>query len=198
MGQIQLLAQPLWVNLLILIPVGIFFGWRGKGLQISGRQLLFAAVFALAFGFVEAAVVVYLRAATGLLPGYPETLSAVQPAGNPGAPYPATVAQFPASLLMVEVAREGATMIMLVSIAMLAAAQARERWGIFLWTFGLWDISYYAGLRATIHWPASLTDLDLLFLIPVPWLAQVWYPLLVSTLTLVAVGVSRKPSAVSD
>ncbi|HZU42577.1 MAG TPA: hypothetical protein VE994_07900, partial [Terriglobales bacterium] len=33
----------------------------------------------------------------------------------------------------------------------------------------------------------SLTDLDVLFLIPVPWLAQVWFPVLVSGLTALAV-----------
>jgi hypothetical protein len=57
----------------------------------------------------------------------------------------------------------------------------------------LWDISYYAGLWATIRWPTSLTQFDVLFLIPVPWVAQVWFPLLVSVLALIAVGLTRKP-----
>ena len=192
MGQFQLLAQPVWLNLLVFIPVGVFVVWRSRGLQISGRQLLFATFFALAFGFVEAAVVIYLRAATGLLPGYAGTLSEVQRMGRGTALYPAAVTQFPQSLLTVEVLREGATIVMLVSFAMLAAAGARERSAVFLWTFALWDISYYAGLWATIRWPASLTDLDVLFLIPVPWVAQVWFPLLVSVLALIAVGFSRK------
>jgi len=192
MGQFQLLAQPLWVNLLVFIPLGLFIGWRRRGLQISGRQFLFATLFALAFGFVEAAVVVYLRAAAGLLPGYTRTLSEVQRLGRGTALYPPTITQLPQSLLTVEVLREGATIVMLVSVAMLAAARARERLAVFLWTFALWDISYYAELWATIRWPTSLTDLDLLFLIPVPWVAQVWFPLLVSVLTLIAVGLSRK------
>ena len=192
MGQFQLLAQPVWLNLLVFIPLGVFVVWRSRGLQISGRQLLFATFFALAFGFVEAAVVIYLRAATGLLPGYAGTLSEVQRMGRGTALYPAAVTQFPQSLLTVEVLREGATIVMLVSFAMLAAAGARERSAVFLWTFALWDISYYAGLWATIRWPASLTDLDVLFLIPVPWVAQVWFPLLASVLALIAVGFSRK------
>jgi hypothetical protein len=192
MGQFQLLAQPGWVNLLAFIPLGLFIGWRRKGLQISGRQFLFTTLFALAFGFVEAAVVVYLRAAMGLLPGYAGTLSEVQRLGRGTALYPPVIAQFPQSLLTVEVLREGATIVMLVSIAMLAAARARERSAAFLWTFALWDISYYAGLWATIRWPTSLTQFDILFLIPVPWVAQVWFPLLVSVLALIAVGLSRK------
>jgi hypothetical protein len=191
MGQFQLLAQPAWVNLLVFVPLCVFIGWRGKGLAISGRQLLFATLFALGFGFVEAAVVVYLRAATGLLPGYAGTLAEVQRLGGT-ALYPPAITQFPQSLLSVEVLREGATMIILGSVAMLAAARARERSAIFLWTFALWDISYYAGLWATIRWPGSLTASDVLFLIPVPWVAQVWFPLLVSALTLMAVGCCRK------
>jgi hypothetical protein len=191
MGQFQLLAQPLWVNLLVFIPPALFIGWRSRALQIPRRQLLFATFFALAFGFVEAAVVVYLRAATGLLPGYTGALAEVQRLGRT-ALYPPNIGELPQSLLTVEVLREGATLVMLVSVAILAAARARERWAVFLWTFALWDISYYAGLWATIRWPASLTDLDVLFLIPVPWVAQVWFPLLVSVLTLIAVGFSRR------
>jgi hypothetical protein len=192
MGRFQLLAQPLWVNSFVLIPLGLFIGWRNRRLQIPGLQVLFATLFALAFGYVEAAVVVYLRAATGLLPGHAGTLSEVQRLAKETALNPSVIAQFPQSLLTVEVLREGATMVMLVSIAMLAVARARERIAVFLWTFALWDISYYAGLWATIRWPTSLADPDVLFLIPVPWVAQVWFPLLVSVLALIAVGLSRK------
>ena len=102
------------------------------------------------------------------------------------------ISQFPQSLLTVEALREAATIIMLVSVALLAASKARERCALFLWTFALWDVSYYAGLWGTIRWPTSLNDLDVLFLIPVPWVAQVWFPLLVSLLTLVVVGLSRR------
>ena len=192
MGQFQLVAQPMWVNLLLFIPPILFIAWRSRGLQISRRQLLFATLFALAFGFVEAVVVVYLRAAAALLPGYTGTLSEVQRLGRGTVQDPLTMTQFPQSLLTVEVLREGATIVMLASVAMLAAVRARERWAVFLWTFALWDISYYAGLWATIRWPTSLTNLDVLFLIPVPWVAQVWFPLLVSVLTLIVVGLSRK------
>lgn len=192
MGQFQLLAQPLWVNLLVSIPLALFFGWRSRGVQISGRQLLFATIFALAFGFVEATVVVYLRAAAGLLPGYTGTLAEVQRLERGTHPEPPTIGRLPQSLLTIEMLREGATIVMLVSIALLAAARVRERWAVFLWTFALWDISYYAGLWATIRWPTSFKDLDVLFLIPVPWVAQVWFPLLVSALTLITVGLSRR------
>jgi hypothetical protein len=197
MEHFQLLAQPWWVDLLIFIPLVAFARWRSHGIEISRRQLFFSAVFALAFAFVESAVVVYLRAAIGLLPGYAGTLSDVQRLMRENANYPPQITVFPSSLLTVEVIREAATIVMLVSIAILAAGRARERWAMFLWMFALWDMSYYAGLWATIRWPASLTDLDVLFLIPVPWLAQVWFPLLVSGLTALVVVLSRKDARAS-
>src|SRR5438445_7707625 len=40
MGHLQLLAQPLWVNLFVLIPPALFFSWRSRGIQIFGRQFL--------------------------------------------------------------------------------------------------------------------------------------------------------------
>jgi hypothetical protein len=192
MGHSLLLAHPLWVNLLALVPLAPYVAWRRTGIQIPGRQLLFATIFALAFGFVEAAVVVYLSAAAGLLPGYKGTLSEVQRLAQATPPETLSIRQFPQSLLTVEVLREVATMVMLVSVALLAAGTAKERCAVFLWTFALWDLSYYAGLWATIRWPTSLNDFDVLFLIPEPWIAQVWFPLLVSVLTLVAVGLSER------
>lgn len=192
MEQFQLFAQPLWVNILVLVPVALLFIWRSRGIEISRRKLLVAAIFAMAFGFVEATVVVYLRAAAGLLPGYtgiPAQLQLTAQIPNPPVP---TVSHFSQTLLTVEMVREGATMVMLVTIALLTVSRRREQWAVFLWTFAVWDISYYAGLWATIRWPTSLKDLDILFLIPVPWLAQVWYPLLVSSLTLITVGLSRR------
>lgn len=192
MEQFQLFAQPLWVNILVLVPVALLFIWRSRGIEISRRKLLVAAIFAMAFGFVEATVVVYLRAAAGLLPGYTGTPAQLQlTAQIPNPPVP-TVSHFSQTLLTVEMVREGATMVMLVTIALLTVSRRREQWAVFLWTFAVWDISYYAGLWATIRWPTSLKDLDILFLIPVPWLAQVWYPLLVSSLTLITVGLSRR------
>ena len=200
MREFRLLAHPLWVNLLVLIPLILYVAWRNRGIQIPGRQLLFATIFAVAFGFVEGAVAIYLSAAAGLLPGYMGTLSEVQRLARATQPETLPIDQFPQSLLIVEVLREAATILMLASVALLAATKARERCAIFLWTFALWDVSYYAGLWATIRWPASLNDLDLLFLIPVPWVAQVWFPLLVrdrksTRLNSSHSGESRMPSS---
>jgi hypothetical protein len=190
MEKLQVWAQPWWVNLLILIPLTTYFAFRRKGRLVNWRRLIALAIFAAAFGFVEAAVVVYLRAAVGLLPGYTGTLAELRHSSETYH-QEQSLSHFPQSLLTIEVYREAATMVMLVAVALLAASRTSARWLAFLWVFALWDITYYAGLWAIVRWPASLTDLDVLFLIPVPWVAQVWFPLLVSLLTVVAIALSN-------
>jgi hypothetical protein len=189
MEKLQVWAQPWWVNLLVLIPFATYFTFQRKALLLNWRQLITTATFAAAFGFVEAAVVVYLRAAVGLLPGYRGTLSDLRHSSQ-SYEQAASLSQFPQSLLTIEGYREAATMVMLVSVALLAASKTSSRWAAFLWVFALWDIAYYTGLWAIVRWPASLTDLDVLFLIPVPWIAQVWFPLLVSALSVLAIALS--------
>jgi hypothetical protein len=194
MEKLQIWAHPWWVNLLALIPFITYAAFRGRRSPLNWRQLAALAIFAGAFGFVEGAVVVYLRAATGLLPGYMGTLSELQHSST-GYRQDQSISQFPQSLLSIEVYREGATMIMLVSVTLLTASSASARWAAFLWLFALWDIAYYVGLWLTVRWPASVTDLDVLFLIPVPWISQVWFPLAVSGFTVLAIALSRSKQA---
>src|SRR5580700_11834710 len=197
MPSFQLWAQPWWVNLLLLIPLATYFAYRRKGSSLHWRQLIILTIFATAFGFVEAAVVVYLRAAIGLLPGYMGTFAELRHSSL-GYTQTSSLTQFPQSLLTIEVYREAATMVMLVGVALLSASKTGARWAAFLWVFALWDIAYYAGLWLTVRWPASLADLDVLFLIPVPWIAQVWFPLLVSGLTVLAIALSSGAQAASS
>lgn len=191
MQSIRWWAEPWWVNLFILVPILGFYFWRRKPLEISGRTLGFAGAFAIAFGFVEGAVVVYLRGALGMLPGVSGTLADVARLSSSVYQQAYTIDQFPKSLMRVEMIREAATIIMLLSVAGLAGRSLRQRWAMFLWMFALWDLNYYLALRATVGWPVSLTDMDVLFLIPVPWLAQVWFPVAVSGLTVLAAVAGR-------
>ena len=188
---IGLVAQPWWVNLLVAVPPLAWFRWRRGGVPLTVAQLLLSGIFAASFGFLEAVVVVYLRAAAGLLPGYQGTLSDVIRMSGGFYQQSQTIGQFPKSLLTLEVFREAATILMLLSVALLTSSKSRARAAVFLWTFALWDIVYYAGLWATVRWPLSLRDPDVLFLIPVPWISPVWFPLLVSALALAAVLLSR-------
>jgi hypothetical protein len=194
---IGLVAQPWCVNLLVLVPPLAWYSWRRGGVPVTDRQLFFSGLFAAAFGFLEAVVVVYLRAATGLLPGYQGTLSDVIRMSGQYYVQSQAIAQFPKSLLTLEVLREAATILMLLAVALLTSANSRARAAVFLWTFAIWDIMYYAALWATVRWPLSFKDPDVLFLIPVPWLSPVWFPILVSALAMGAVLVSRVTPAKS-
>ncbi len=96
---IGLVAQPWWVNLLVLVPPFAWFSWRRGGVPVTARQLFISGLFAGAFGFLEAVVVVYLRAATGLLPGYQGTLSDVIRMSGQYYVQSQAITQFPKSLL---------------------------------------------------------------------------------------------------
>jgi hypothetical protein len=89
--------------------------------------------------------------------------------------------------MRVEIVREAASLLLLGAAARLAGRRFLERLAAFMVLFGEWDLLYYAFLKLTIGWPASLAELDILFLIPVPWVGPVWAPCLVS-LALVSVG----------
>jgi hypothetical protein len=131
---------------------------------------MWVCIYAVAMAAVEAAVVVYLRA--------------LHPVD---APVAALLAVIPDRLITIEVGREAATLIMLLAVAVLAGRDRWERFLVFSLAFGIWDIFYYVWLWVFIGWPPSLLTWDVLFLIPVPWIAQVWFPVLVSGLTLLAV-----------
>ena len=127
--------------------------------------------FGAAFGYMEATVVVYLRAALGVVPG------AVM-AHDPG-----TFGTFEA----VEIARELATLVMITAVGWVAGRTGLERLAWASVVFGTWDIAYYLGLRLVIGWPPFFDTWDVLFLVPTPWFGPVWAPLTVS-LALAAAG----------
>jgi hypothetical protein len=128
-------------------------------------------LFAVAMGFLEAAVVVYLR-----LHFYPH-----------GFAFP--LSDIPKGILVVEVIREVATIVMLAAVGWIAGRNPLCRFAYFSITFGLWDIFYYVFLKLTLDWPASLFTDDILFLIPLPWVSPVLAPVLVS-LCLITAGIA--------
>lgn len=121
--------------------------------------------FGVAMGYLEAAVVVYLRAALGL--------------GQAGVALTHDPAAFGA-YGVVEVARELATLVMIAAVGWLAGRGGVERLAWASVAFGTWDIVYYVGLRVVAGWPPSLDAWDILFLVPVPWVGPVWAPIVVS------------------
>ena len=106
------------------------------------------ALFAAAFGVEEAIIVLYLRQ------------------------LPATAAHTYA----LETWREFCTLLVIGAIAWIAGTSPAYRARAFCFAFGIWDIVYYDALWALSGYP-RLGDPDVLFLIPVPWLAPVWAPM---------------------
>jgi hypothetical protein len=137
-------------------------------------KLTLLAIFGIAMAHLEGVVVVYLRKALGM----PDSESNKE-----------SVEKFPKRYLNIEMTREAATIIMLAVIAYLAGTTWIERGVFFLWTFAFWDLFYYLSLYILIKWPPTLKTIDVLFLIPVPWIAPVWFPAGVSSITIIVIVV---------
>ncbi len=130
------------------------------------------AIFGIAMAHFEGVVVVYLRKALGMLDSESNKES---------------IEKFPKRYLYIEMTREAATIIMLVVIAFLVGDSWLEKGVFFLWTFAFWDLFYYASLYILIKWPPKLTTIDVLFLIPKPWIAPVWFPIGISAFTIIII-----------
>lgn len=126
------------------------------------KKFLYLTLFGIAMGFMEAAVVVYLR-------------KIYYPAGFV---FPLNIIPF--QMLLIEQLREVSTLIMLVTAAWIAGRNFCERLACFLYIFAVWDIFYYIFLKAMLNWPASLLTWDILFLIPVTWIGPVLAPVVCS------------------
>jgi len=136
-------------------------------------KLSLLAVFGIAMAHLEGVVVVYLRRALGMLDSESNKVS---------------VEKIEPRYLSIEMTREVATIIMLVIIAYLVGNTWIERGLFFLWTFAFWDLFYYLSLYILIKWPPTLKTIDVLFLIPKPWIAPVWFPIGVSSLTIIVIA----------
>lgn len=86
----------------------------------------------------------------------------------------------------IEATREAATLVMLVTLALLVGRDWLERVAALLFAFALWDATYYLSLRIMTGWPQSLNTPDVYFLLPVPWGGPVWVPLLADAMMIAA------------
>jgi hypothetical protein len=155
----------------------------GEGARLRWAALL---VFGTAFGYVEAAVVHYLRRILGYQSGYQVGARKVNlDLGFISFVQPGSSVLVDPGLTQVEIAREAATLVMLVAIAMLAGDTLRRRFAAFFVAFTVWDLTYYLFLRVLDGWPASLLDLDVFFLIPVTWVGPVATAVVTSSVVLV-------------
>jgi hypothetical protein len=126
------------------------------------RLFLWITIFSIAMAFLETSVVVYLRKL--YYPG--------------GFNFP--LKMMDKDIAIVEIFREFATLIMLLGAGFIAGRNKAEKFGLFLYSFAVWDIFYYVFLKVILNWPESLLTWDILFLIPTTWVGPVIAPVLVS------------------
>lgn len=126
------------------------------------RTLVWVFVFSVAMGYLETAVVVYLREIY-----YPDGFS------FPLVPLDIRIA-------ITEVVREAATVVMLLGLGALVGRNWTERFAYFIFGFAVWDIFYYIFLKWLLDWPESWLTWDILFLIPVMWVGPMVTPVILS------------------
>ena len=135
-------------------------------------KFILLAIFGIAMAHLEGVVVVYLRQTLGFQKN-DTNIDFLQ--------------KFPKKYLLIERTREVSTIIMLVVLAILVGNNLLDKIFVFLWTFAFWDLFYYVSLYVLIKWPKNLKTIDVLFLIPKPWIAPVWVPIGISTLTILLI-----------
>jgi len=131
------------------------------------KNIVRVGIFSIAMAYLESAVVVYLRGMYGIEDLVRDINFQID------------------AYTYIEIGREAATIIMLALIASLAGRSRQKKIGYFFLSFGIWDIFYYIWLYIFIHWPKSLFEWDILFLIPLPWWGPVITPILISILLIV-------------
>jgi len=153
-----------------------------KPLKTMLKRFCIVFVFGIAFAYIEAAVVVYLR--TIFYPDgftFPLTNFGIDPLWKP--------------LLITEIGREGATLVLIFTVSWLFGKNLHQRFAYFATVFAIWDIFYYVWLKVLIDWPGSIMDWDILFLIPATWAGPVLAAVLISsTLLLFAVIILYRDS----
>ena len=127
-------------------------------------------VWGIAFGYIEAAIVIYLRKIY-----YPDGFS-----------FPIVLADI--DIAVVEILRELMTLIIIWAVAELTFRTFIKKLAGYMIIFGIWDIFYYIFLKIFLDWPESYLTWDILFLIPLPWVGPVLAPVLVS-LSLIYTGI---------
>jgi hypothetical protein len=154
------------------------------------RTVAGIVLFSATFGYVEAAVVAYLRAI------YSPLHLRFYPGASPSDLFPLLsldqlrdLGEEHLTRLKTELCRELATLLMLGGVALMNGRNVREWLAVFLACFGIWDLTFYISLKALLNWPASLLTWDLLFLLPVPWVGPVAAPLLVA-ISMIGIGLA--------
>ncbi len=155
--------------------------------QMNWKTLLWWTLYAAAFGYVEALVVVYIRRLGAMPPSldYPAIWAGRHLAWN-GWTIIGEMRRL--GVYGTEYGREIATLLLLLGPAMAAGRTGRERLGLYLFTFAVWDETFYLWLKLWTGFPQSLLSTDIYFLVPIAWYGPVWFPVLAVMPLLLAIS----------
>lgn len=127
-------------------------------------KIFLILIFATSMGYLEAVIANYDRMILGISVDYDLK----------------QLPKFTPRHLFLEQTREISTIIMLFSFGLLIGKTLREKLTIFMLSISTWDLFYYISLYIILRWPSSLFTTDLLFLVPMPWIAPVILPVTIS------------------
>ena len=145
------------------------------------KKLFSLIIFGIAFGFIEASVVFYLQGLLHHTYGYINgTYTTLFNLGLIAFILPKNPILLTPTLTSIETIREFSTIVMLAAISYLSSNTIRQKIGAFLVSFATWDIFYYIFLKILTGWPKGFMDIDIFFLIPVPWVGPVIAPVIIS------------------
>lgn len=147
------------------------------------RKLIPIIIFAVAFAFVESSVVFYLHNLLGdnLVLGNQDYKMLLN-LGFIAFVLPSHPVLENPAITIVEMIRELATIIMLIALGLAIGKNFKQKLSVFLMSFAVWDLFYYVFLIILTGWPSSLLDIDVFFLIPIPWVGPVLTPVVASVL----------------
>jgi hypothetical protein len=117
-----------------------------RDVKFPFRTLIIVTSFFIALGYIESAVVIYMR-------------EILYPAG-----FQFPLAPIKIDLAITEIIREAATLVILVCIGFITGRTFSEGFAWFLYSFAIWDLFYYVFLKLLIGWPESLLTFDILFI----------------------------------
>lgn len=151
------------------------------------KRIAWWTLFAAAFGYTEAVLVVYLRRLLGEAPAldYRQIFAAK---GLPFSSSELSADMARHGVLRIEQAREIATLLLLVGAAWAGERTFRSRLAAFLFTFAVWDLTYYLLLAVFLPFARRLTATDIYFLVPLAWYGPVWFPICIVMPILIVVA----------
>jgi len=143
--------------------------------RTTRRWLVSLVLFSVVIGFCEAATVTYIRIM------YEPIHQRLHPDRAPDDLFPllnseqwATEAPPPARSPFLEVTREIATILGVVFVARAVMPTFRLGMAISFLMLGVIGWTYYLWLKLLTGWPHAVTDWDMIFLLPLPWIGPVW------------------------